>query len=88
MASDYPFCKIVGVEFAPELADMARKNLEDYRCLRQKCHAIEFADCEATRYPLPPEPSVYYFYNPFGADVMVQVRDRIRQSIEARRRQI
>jgi predicted RNA methylase len=88
MASEYPFRKIIGVEFAHELVDLGRKNLKNYYSRRQKCRAIEFVECDATRYPLPNEPSVFYFYNPFGPDIMRQVLDRIRKSIETCPRQI
>jgi predicted RNA methylase len=88
MASEYPFRKVIGVEFARELLDSGLKNLANYYSPRQKCSAIEFVECDAARYPLPNEPSVFYFYNPFGPDIMRQVRDRIRKSIETCPRRI
>jgi histone methylation protein DOT1 len=88
MASDYPFRKAIGVEFSAELADIARNNVKSYRSPRQKCRELEIVACDATTYQLPSEPGLYYFYNPFKADLMRVVRENIRRSIEARPRQV
>ncbi len=88
MASDYPFQRVIGVEFSTELAEIARRNLMTYRSTRQKCRALEVVVCDAIKYTLPPEPSVYYFYNPFEADLMREVRERIRESLAVNQREI
>ncbi len=86
MASDYPFKKIVGVEFSPELAAVARRNFQRYRSPRQKCRNLESVACDVVAYPIPPDPGVYYFYNPFGPDILQEVANKLRQSLEARPR--
>jgi hypothetical protein len=41
LASDYPFKKIVGIEYAPELEEAARENLRLYESPNQKCRATD-----------------------------------------------
>jgi hypothetical protein len=40
MASDFPFQKIIGVEFSPELHAVAQRNIESYKSSAQKCRDI------------------------------------------------
>lgn len=81
LASEYPFRKIIGVEFARPLHEIAEQNLEYYYSPTQRCDAIELYCQDATEYVIPPEPAVYYFYNPFDAEVMATVLDNITQSL-------
>ncbi len=86
MASDYPFQKIIGVEFSAELAALAQRNAERYHSPDQKCRQIESVACDAAAYEIPPEPGVYYFYNPFEADVLQAVCRNVQASLRARPR--
>ena len=62
MASEYPFRKIVGVEFAQELHAVAEQNIRSYRSATQKCqdvtsvyaglHAVLYSVGPAVRVPL------------------------------------
>lgn len=81
LASDYPFRRIIGVEFAVELHEAAQLNIARYRSATQRCHAIEVFCQDAAEFVLPPEPTVFYFYNPFDATVMKQVLANIRASL-------
>lgn len=82
LASDYPFRRIVGVEFAVELHEAARMNIARYRSPTQRCHTIETYCQDAAEYVLSPEPTVFYFYNPFDATVMTKVLTNIRASLQ------
>jgi SAM-dependent methyltransferase len=81
LASEYPFRKIIGVEFAPELHEAAQANLARYHSATQQCRAIELYCQDATEFVLPAEPAVLYFYNPFDATVMRKVLANIRASL-------
>lgn len=81
VASELPFRKIIGLEFAPVLAESARRNVENYRSRRQKCSQIEILTVDATEYALTPEPQILYFYSPFSRSVMDQVLDNIETSL-------
>jgi hypothetical protein len=81
LAATYPFRKIIGVEFAPELIEVARANVHNYQKLVPRCTDIEFVCADATEYPLPADPMVFYFANPFVKDVMKTMVQRIEQSL-------
>ena len=80
VASEFPFRRIVGVEFAPMLAEIARRNLKSYRGKRQKYAAIEVITADATEYELAPEPQVLYFFSPFERSLLDQIVENIEDS--------
>lgn len=82
LASDYPFRRIIGVEFALELHEAAQMNIASYCSATQRCHSIEVYCQDATDFILPLEPTVFYFYNPFDATVMKKVLTNIRVSLQ------
>ena len=82
VASEFPFRKIVGIEFAPQLAASARQNLKRYRAKAQRCSEIEAVTADATEYELAPEAQVLYFYSPFARSVMDLVVQNIEQSVQ------
>jgi predicted RNA methylase len=69
LASLYPFAKVVGVEFAHELVEIAQRNIESFRDPTQKCRDIEIVEADAAAYEFPRTPLVVYFYNPFSKQV-------------------
>ncbi len=83
VAAEYPFERIVGVEFAEELHEVAQRNLAAYSNPAQRCTAIEAVYADATAYELPAQPLVLYFYNPFLEPVMQRVMANIAASLEA-----
>jgi hypothetical protein len=82
LAAEFPFRKIQGVELAPQLHEAACENLRVCRQDRLKCRDIESVCADAVAYPIPDGPAVFYFYNPFVREVMAQVVDNIRASLE------
>ena len=81
MASDYPFRRIIGVEFLAELDTIARENIARYRGDRQKCFALESHAGDARDFSFPAEPTVLYLFNPFPEDVLHAVLRNLRNSI-------
>ena len=53
MASEFPFRRIVGIEFATDLHEIAVKNIESYRNQKQKCFDIAAVNMDAADFPLP-----------------------------------
>jgi hypothetical protein len=88
LASDYPFRRIIGVEFAVELHEAAQRNIARYHSPTQRCRAIESRCQDATEFVLPPEPTVFYFYNPFDETVLRKVLTNIRDSLLAQPRPV
>lgn len=65
LAADYPFKKIIGVEFPPELHQTAVRNIALFS--REKCiqEQIQLLCMDAEQYELPTENIVLFLYNPF-----------------------
>jgi SAM-dependent methyltransferase len=82
MASDYPFQRIVGVEFMPELHRAAQKNIDGYSSTRQQCRQIEAVCMDARDFQFPAEPLVVYLFNPFAEAAFAQVLENLRRSVE------
>ena len=81
LASEYPFHKIVGLEFSPELHDTALANLRHFKSGQQKCRAIEPCLTDFTEYELPPEPLFLFFFDPCDATLFQRTLKRIEQSV-------
>jgi hypothetical protein len=88
VASEFPFRRIIGIEFSPELDTVAKRNIQTFRSDRQLCHDIEAICIDAAAYDLPAEPAVLYFNNPFEEPVLRKVIARIRRSIDAQPRPV
>ena len=82
MAADYPFQRIVGVEFMPELHRAAQKNISGFVSDRQQCRQIETICMDARDFEFPDGPLVVYLFNPFAEATFVAVLENLRQSIE------
>jgi len=82
MASDYPFKRIIGVEFMPELHRAAQKNIAGYSSDRQQCRQIEAACMDARDFQFPPGPLVVYLFNPFSESTFARVMENLRHSVE------
>ena len=81
MAAAYPFRKVIGVEFSPELTRVAERLAARNRA-RLKCQEIELVVADATQYAVPPEVSVVYFFSPFRGAVLAKVFENLRASLE------
>jgi SAM-dependent methyltransferase len=88
VASQFPFRKIIGVEFSPELHAIAGQNVARYRNPAQRCTNIQCICMDFARFPLPPEPAVFYFFDPCDAAVLAQVLDNLENSLREHPREI
>lgn len=77
VASEFPFARIIGVEYGPELHEAACRNLQSFRSETQKCRRIEAVCQDMTVFPFPEGPLVLYFYNPAFAPIMRTMSARI-----------
>jgi hypothetical protein len=80
VASRFPFRKILGVEFASELCQIAEKNIASYRG-PQACKDISVLQMDAAEFRFPDGPLLLYFFNPFQASIMDKVLDNLSQSL-------
>jgi SAM-dependent methyltransferase len=74
----------VGVEFRPELAAAARRNLKR---LSGASRPVEIVECDAARADLDAG-TVFFMFNPFGFRTLQVVVDRLEESLKRRPRRI
>lgn len=84
MASALPWKRVVGVEFSPQLADVARDNARRYT--GPKVAEITVETNDATKYRLPDGPLVVFMYHPFDEKIMTAVEASITASLRERPR--
>ena len=88
MASDYPFKKIIGVEFMPDLCQAAQENIDNYSSDRRKSAQMEIFCMDACGFEFPAGPLVVYLFNPFSEPVFVKVMENLRQSLKQAPREV
>jgi SAM-dependent methyltransferase len=88
LAAELPFRRVVGVEFAPELCEVASRNVERFASPRQRCHDFEVVCADAAGYELPDGPTLVYIYNSFEEPLMRAVLEKVRRSAEERPRRL
>ena len=88
MASDYPFKKVIGVEFMPDLCRAAQENIVNYASDRRKCAQVEMACMDARDYEFPDGSLVVYLFNPFSEPVFVKVMENLRRSLDQAPREV
>jgi hypothetical protein len=88
LASNYGFKKIIGVEFAKDLADIANKNVAIWDRYTRKQNNIQTICMDAAEFPIPNVPVVIFFYSPFKGKVMEQVLKNISNSFAMSPREI
>jgi SAM-dependent methyltransferase len=71
LASELRFRKVIGVEFAPQLAAIARSNIS------KTGSNVEIYEGDAQTYQLPSDDLVVYMFNPFGPPVLTHVIENL-----------
>lgn len=84
LAAEYPFRKIVGIEMHPTLAGIARRNMALWRRRAQSTTPMRMLCRDATEFPLPPDPSLVFLFNPFGAPVLRRMLRGWRRELRGR----
>jgi cyclopropane fatty-acyl-phospholipid synthase-like methyltransferase len=79
LAADYPFRRIVGIEFAESLHSVAQENIAS---LGPDAARVEALLGDATEFEPPPDPLVLYFFHPFGAPALRQVLAKVLDSLD------
>jgi SAM-dependent methyltransferase len=88
LAAEYPFRKIVGIEFAAELNDRALRNIASYRSRKQRCREIESLRMDALDFWFPDGNLVLYLFNPFGLATMQRLLERLEHSLDRNPRDV
>ncbi|PCI31927.1 MAG: hypothetical protein COB54_08610 [Alphaproteobacteria bacterium] len=87
-ASSWPFKEVIGVEISESLHKIACKNIGIYSNPEQACEKISSHCADVTEFEPPLLPLVCYFYNPFGAEIMQKVIQRLENSYNLKKRPI
>lgn len=87
LATEFPFKRIIGVEFSDELHQIAKKNIECFSSEIDKSR-LEPVCLDAIEFLLPKDRLVCYFFNPFDATIMAQVLSNIGKSLLENPREI
>ena len=80
LASEYPYKRIIGLEFSQSLHGIAQNNIEIWSSSRQKCPRINSICIDAREFDLPNEPLVIFFFTPFQIPVAAEVINSIQES--------
>jgi len=82
LASLYGFRRAIGVEFARELVEVSRANVEGFAPYNKSGTAFEIVHADATTYEFPLQPLVVYFYNPFRRELLEEVLRNLATSLQ------
>src|SRR6266568_4185899 len=83
VASEYRFCKVLGIELNPALAAIARENVElwkrthDADPTTEPIAPIEVVEQDALEFDFPDTPLLLFLFHPFEAPVLRQLLRRI-----------
>ncbi|MEO6452577.1 MAG: class I SAM-dependent methyltransferase [Ginsengibacter sp.] len=87
VAASYGFKKIIGIEFARELCEMAKKNILRLQYnFPEKFFNVIHAD--AVDYLIEDDINVFFFFNPFNEIVMLTVVKNILRSLKINPREV
>ncbi|MCU1323383.1 MAG: hypothetical protein JWM43_3032 [Acidobacteriaceae bacterium] len=82
VAAEYPFRKVLKVEYSTELQAVAEANLRSYRHRSQRCKDVASIHANAAEFDFPEENLVLYMFNPFGPEVMSRMLANLERSLE------
>ena len=88
LAAQKDFRRIIGVEFSPDLNAVARQNIQRLPQELRPEGRIETLTMDATRFAVPLERLVVFFFNPFDDDVLGEVLDSLIGSVRQQPRTV
>lgn len=77
LASELPFKSVVGVEFVPELAACANRNIRVFKSRNRRCADTRVICGDAAEYSFSDGNALIFFYNPFKEAIMCRVLNNI-----------
>ncbi len=84
LASDYPFARIIGVEYSPGLHVIAQRNVSRYQSPTQRCKILEPVLGDALHYRVPEGPIVCFIFNALDPATMRKVMQTIEDDVSSR----
>jgi hypothetical protein len=87
LAANYPFRRIIGIEFSQALNDIAERNVAAARG-HVRCEDVTTVVTDARQFVVPPDVTVAYFNNPFDRSIFEGVLAQLRASVTAHPRRL
>lgn len=84
LASEHAFRAVIGVEFHPTLARIARRNLAAWRAAGRSLAPMRMYCRDAVEHPMPRGHCVVFLFNPFGGPVLRRLLARWRRAFARR----
>ena len=88
VASEFPFKECIGIEYAPDLHQVAVSNIGVFRSDKQRCRVIKSFCHDAATFPLPETPLVLFFAHPFGEAVLEKFLQSVLRSLQEKPRKV
>jgi SAM-dependent methyltransferase len=88
VAAEFPFRKVIGVEFATHIHQHALRNIQRFRRWGRRCGSIESINANAAEFEFPNENLVLYLCNPFGPEIMGRMLANLSQSLDTHPRHV
>lgn len=82
VATEFPFRRVVGVELAPHLAQLARTNAASIAARHPGRRPIEIEAGNATSVLAPADRVVYFLYNPFGRSLVKALVEHVERQLQ------
>lgn len=83
----YPFKRVMGFDFSPDLVAIAQANI-DKRRRRLRCNDVEIFVADAESWQVPDDVTIVFLYNPFIGDVLRRFVDSVLESYDRRPRRL
>jgi SAM-dependent methyltransferase len=88
IAAEFGFRKVVGVEFARELCELAKENCSRYKARTGVATEFVNVESDATKYHVNADECVFVLFNPFPGEILNTVLDNIVHSLQEHPRRI
>jgi SAM-dependent methyltransferase len=88
MAADRGFASVVGVELNSRLVPVAERNAAAYVRRGSAVSPIQVIHGDAVAFEFPKAPTVLFMFNPFGADTLRDVLDKLEASLRENPRDV
>ncbi len=88
VAAEYGFEKVKGIEFSPNLTEIANKNISKYKAQHNSNSFFDVINIDAADYKFSNIDNVFFLYNPFDEVILEKVLDNICESLKGNNRRV
>ena len=88
IAAEYPFRRILGVEYDRALHQLAEQNIAAFRHPAQRCRQLQSIHANAAESQFPDGDLVVYLFNPFGPEILAAMLGNLEAAIARQPRKV